>query len=116
VNRLPRWRIAAAVLILGILAALLAVCGPYYFHNLKLQNYVSDLTRIQAQSQHSDAEIRSLILEKARTLDLPVTEDNVRIARQPGGVATRIDVRYEVPIDVPGYTVKLHFYPGAGSR
>jgi hypothetical protein len=28
----------------------------------------------------------------------------------------RIDVRYQVRVDLPGYTVNLHFYPGAGSR
>jgi hypothetical protein len=28
----------------------------------------------------------------------------------------RIDVRYFVRVTLPGYTVDLHFYPGAGSR
>jgi len=116
VNRLPWWRIAAAALILGILGLVLAVCAPYYFHNLKLQSYVSDLTRGAGDKKQSDAEIRSLVLEKARELALPITADNVHIMRQRDGAVKHIDVRYMVPIDLPGYTVKLHFYPGAGSR
>jgi len=116
VNRLPRWRIVAAALILGILGLLLAVCAPYYFHNLQLQSYVSGLTQHVADQQQSDAEIRLLVLEKAHALALPITADNVHIIRLPGGAVKHIDVRYMVPIDVPGYTVKLHFYPGAGSR
>ena len=31
-------------------------------------------------------------------------------------MAIRIDIRYFVTVDVPGYTVNLHFYPGAGSE
>jgi hypothetical protein len=27
-----------------------------------------------------------------------------------------IEVRYAVRVDLPFYTVDLHFYPGAGSR
>jgi len=116
VNRLPRWRIAAAVAILGILAFLLSVCAPYYFHNLKLQSYVSDLTRSVDQRKLSDMEIRSLVLNKGEELALPIAAGDIRILRQPDGAVAHIDVRYVVPIDLPGYTVKLHFYPGAGSR
>ena len=115
-NRLPRWRIAAAVLILAILGFLLAVCAPYYFHNLKLQHFVSQLTRSVAERKHSDSEIRSLVLARAQELALPITADNVQIVRQADGVVKHIDVRYMVFIDLPGYSVKLHFYPGAGSR
>jgi hypothetical protein len=54
------------------------------------------------------------VLDKARALDLPVQPGNVQIVRREGTV--RIDVRYIVRVDLPGYTVDLHFYPGAGSR
>jgi hypothetical protein len=103
-------------LILGILGFLLSVCAPYYFHNLKLQSFVSDLTRGVGEKQQSDAEIRSVVLERAHELALPIAADDVHIIRQPDGAVKHIDVRYMVPIDLPGYTVKLHFYPGAGSR
>jgi len=116
VNPLPRWRIAAAAVILAILVFLLSVCAPYYFHNLKLQSYVSDLTRSVNQQKLSDAEIRSMVLNKGQELALPIAAGDIRILRQPDSAVTHIDVRYVVPIDLPGYTVKLHFYPGAGSR
>jgi hypothetical protein len=53
------------------------------------------------------------VLDRAHQLDLPVKEDNVHIIRSREGV--RIDVRYFVRVSLPGYTVDLHFYPGAGS-
>jgi hypothetical protein len=43
-----------------------------------------------------------------------VKQDNVQVIRSRDGV--RIDVRYFVRVTLPGYTVDLHFYPGAGSR
>jgi hypothetical protein len=38
----------------------------------------------------------------------------VHIDRTPDEL--RIAVRYFVRVSLPGYTVDLHFYPGAGSR
>ena len=115
-NRLPPWRIVAAVVILGILAGILGVCAPYYFRNLSLQRYVAALTRSPEERGKPDADVRSLVLQKAEQLGLPITADNVHITRAGDGSVQHIDVRYMVAVDLPGYTVKLHFYPGAGSR
>ena len=113
-NPVPRWRIAAAV---GVLAALLgfgALFAPIYAGNLKLQTYVAEIThRVDMQSQ-PDESLRQNVLNRAQQLDLPVKADNVHIVRSSDGL--RIDVRYFVRVTLPGYTVDLHFYPGAGSR
>jgi hypothetical protein len=114
VTAVPRWRIAAGIAVLVAMAGLLAVFIPIYIHNLQLQNFVGGLTQGVVSQISPDAELRAQILQKAHTLGLPVTEDNVLISRSPG--ALRIDVRYLVPVQLPGYAVKLHFYPGAGSR
>ncbi len=88
--------------------------APYYFRNYELQSYVSDVTqRVENQSKSDDA-LSSAVAEKARQLGLPVTADEVHVTHPASGL--RIDVRYFVRIDFPGYTVNLHFYPGAGSR
>ena len=113
-NRLARWRIAAAVVILGGLVSFLALFAPIYFRNMELQKYVSGLTHSVENTQKSDDLLRTWVLDKAHQLDLPVAEDNVHILRSADGV--HIDVRYFVRVDLPGYTVDLHFYPGAGSR
>ncbi len=110
----PRWRIAAGIAVLAVMAFLLAVFTPIYVHNLQLQNYVAGLTQSVGNPTRTDGELRDMIVQKAHTLRLPVTEDNVQIIRSTGAV--RIDVRYLVPVKLPGYDVNLHFYPGAGSR
>lgn len=110
----PRWRIAAAIAVLLALLGFGILFAPIYASNLKLQTYVAELThRVDIQKQPEEA-LRQRVVEKARELNLPVKADNVHIIQSADGF--RIDVRYFVRVTLPGYTVDLHFYPGAGSR
>ena len=113
-NRVPRWRIAAAAVVLAALLGFTAMFAPIYVRNLELQNFVSGVAQRVENHTNSDDVLRTWVLDKAHELDLPVKEANVHIIRTREGM--RIDVRYFVRVTVPGYTVDLHFYPGAGSR
>ena len=113
-NPVPRWRIAAAVAVLAALLGFGAMFAPIYLDNLKLQTFVAEITRRVDSKDQPDEALRQNVLNKARELDLPVKADNVHIIRSPESL--RIDVRYFVRVNLPGYTVDLHFYPGAGSR
>ena len=113
-NPVPRWRIAAAVLVLAALLGFGVLFAPIYADNLKLQTYVEEITRRADSQKQPDEALRQIVLKRARELDLPVMADNVHIMRSTEGL--RIDVRYFVRVTLPGYTVDLHFYPGAGSR
>jgi hypothetical protein len=114
VNPVPRWRIAAAIAVLAALLGFTALFAPIYMDNLKLQSFVAEMTRRPETASQTDDALRQSVLTKAIELDLPVKADNVHIDRSPDGL--RIDVRYFVRVNLPGYTVDLHFYPGAGSR
>jgi len=109
-----RVRQAAGIAVLAILAFLGARLIPIYLHNQELQRYVEEVTHRAAAPTSSDDVLRAWVLEKAADLDLPVAADNVHIQRTSGSV--RMDVRYVVHVNLPLYTVDLHFYPGAGSR
>jgi hypothetical protein len=114
VNPVPRWRIAAAIAVLAALLGFAALFTPIYFDNLKLQSFVVEITRRPESLSQGDDALRQTVLTKAIELDLPVKADNVLISRTTGSL--RIDVRYFVRVNLPGYTVDLHFHPGAGSR
>lgn len=105
---------AAGCLVLAALVFFAVLFTPVYVRNLRLQSYVDEITHHVGSDQQSDQELRGRVLDKARQLGLPVTEDNVHIFRSSDGV--RIDVRYAVTIHAPLYRVEIHFYPGAGSR
>jgi hypothetical protein len=115
VRRVAAWRIAAAAIILIGMFGLLARLAPIYFRNMELQRYVGGLTHRVGIQTKSDDVLRTLVLDQAARLSLPVTAENVQINRSAEGVI-RIDVRYFVQVSLPGYSVNLHFYPGAGSR
>jgi hypothetical protein len=109
-----RLRQAAGIAVLAILVFLAVRLIPIYIHNQELQQFVEDVTHRAAAPTNSDDVLRSRVLAKAADLDLPVVADNVHIQRASGSV--RMDVRYVVHVNLPLYTVDLHFYPGAGSR
>jgi len=106
--------VAAAGVVLAGLIFFAVRFTPIYVHNLELQNYVAEVAARADSAVKSDDLLRTWVLDKALTLSLPVRANNVQIVRSPDGL--RIDVRYIVRVTLPGYTVDLHFYPGAGSR
>ena len=109
-----RLRLAAAALILLVLVLLGVRLLPLYLRNLELQKFVDETAQDAASRTRPDDALRGGVLQKAGSLGLPVTASNVQITRTEGSV--RIDVRYVVKVELPLYTVVLHFYPGAGSR
>jgi len=109
-----RWRQAAGIAVLAILAFLGIRLIPIYIHNQELQQFVDEVTHRSTAVTSSDDVLRSWVLSKAADLELPVVADNVQIQRTKDAVS--IEVRYVVRVDLPLYTVDLHFYPGAGSR
>jgi len=109
-----RLRQAAALAVMAILVFLGVRLTPIYMHNRELQQFVEEVTHRAAAPTSSDDVLRSWVLAKAADLDLPVVADNVHIQRSAGSV--HIEVRYIVRVDLPLYTVDLHFYPGAGSQ
>lgn len=100
--------------VLAILVFLGVRFIPIYLHNQELQQFVEDVTHRAAAPTSSDDVLRSWVLSKAADLELPVVADDVHIQRTADSV--HIDVRYFVRVNLPLYTVDLHFYPGAGSR
>lgn len=111
-GRVAGWRILAGCLVLALLVLIGARLLPLYLHNFQLQQFVEDTTRRVSSQNVSDDVLRTQVVEKAAELDLPIKAENVQVKHTAGSV--RIDVRYAVQVDLPLYTVRLHFYPGAG--
>ena len=54
------------------------------------------------------------MVAKARDLELPVQNDNVKVVVTSSRVT--IDLDYVAPIDLKVYTLNLHFRPSADNR
>lgn len=107
----PRQWLAVALLAIFIYVS--ASLAPYFVNNLRLQRYVEEITRSSPISPRSPETVRSQVVQRARQLGMPVEANNVQV--EIAGARTRITVRYLVEVNVPGYTVKLHFAPSAGN-
>jgi hypothetical protein len=119
-NRVPRWRIAAAAAVVIALLALCAAIAPIYYHSYQFGGFISTIPlRVQQLVASGDAPSDRTVLEwvvsQAQALGLPVKPENVRLNRPAsGGPLKTIAVHYSVTVSLPGYSVDLHFNPQAG--
>ena len=106
-----RWRIAGGIVVLIVLLLMGVLLAPPYYENWRLQRYLSALARDPASHQRSIDLLRALVVDKAASMGLPVRIGDVQITPGPG--APKIEVLYVVHVELPLYTVDLHFRPGA---
>ncbi len=95
-----------------MLVILIVVCialTPPYFQNLELQRY---LDRAVDRTQVPDALVADVV-NKAAQLGLPVRSGDVHVTRTSSGL--RVEIIYIIRVDLPLYTVDLHFHPAASS-
>ena len=106
-----RWRIAGGIVVLIVLLLMGVLLAPPYYENWRLQRYLNALARDPASHQRSIDLLRALVVDKAASMGLPVRIGDVQITPGPG--APKIEVLYVVHVELPLYTVDLHFRPGA---
>ena len=92
------------LIVLGIAAFIAYKVIPVKVKAAELQQEVTDAAK--SAGMLNDDKIRGDILAKAHEDNLPVTEDNIRIARANSEIT--VDVQYVVPIQFPGYTYQWH--------
>ncbi len=102
-------RVGVAVVALVVLAAIGVMLIPPYFENMRLQRYLDTVV----QGQRPPDMLRAEIVNKAGQLGLPVREGDIRVV--PKGNGVRVDIVYVIRVDLPLYTVDLHFHPSAGT-
>lgn len=107
----PAWRIAAGIAVLLLMLTIGLFLIPPYIENWKLQSFINEIAEDPGTGKKSPEVIRANIVDKAAGLGLPVHTDDVRVTKS--GDAYKIDVLYVVHVDLPLYTVDLHFRPAA---
>lgn len=93
-------------LVLLLLAGLIAYkMVPVKVKAADLRDTIQDEAR--SAGQHNDKAITEAILAKAKSLELPVAKEDIRIDRTANTI--KIDVQYTVPVQFPGYTHQWKF-------
>ena len=110
--RLPAWRLAAGLFILGSLLVALLSLGPVYLRDWQLKAYLREAAKKPEIATMTDAAIASQIAGRAHELDLPVSASDVQVTHV--GAKAKIELRYVVRFQL--YEVDLHFHSIAQSR
>jgi hypothetical protein len=97
--------------LVGIVVLLLAGLIAYRMIPIKvkaaeLRDTIVDESK--SAGQHGREQIMASILDKAKRLELPVSKNDIEIDRKANEI--RIDVRYTVPVNFPGYTYQWKFH------
>jgi hypothetical protein len=100
-NRLSVWRVGAAAAVLAVLASIGALLVPVYFRNFQLEKFLHET------QPASDDALKQTILAKGRAMGLDLPPDHLQI--RPAATGGPTQVRYVVRVNLPLYTVDLHF-------
>lgn len=107
-------RIVAGAAVLAGLAVISAQLLPLYIGNFRFQRFLEQMSSEPENLNRPDDLLRAMIVNRAAELGLPVRSGQVRLGRSPQELS--IEVRYVAAVDLPLYTVDLHFRPRAGPR
>lgn len=101
--------VGVALLLLAIFIAWKVI--PVKVRAADLRQTVVD--EAKSAGMHNDGTITKYILAKANDVQLPVTEDNIKINRRQNDITVEVD--YTVPIEFPGYTYNWHIHNEASN-
>jgi hypothetical protein len=113
-EKLPLWRLIAAVLVLAAMAGVLLALAPVYYEDFQLRQYLQSLARDRRYASTPDETLRSSVVAQAHRLDLPIRPAEVQISHPDGKL--QLQIKYAVQMDLPLYQVDLHFHPSATSK
>lgn len=111
---MSRWRVAVALAILGVFAAALLWLAPVYLRHYRFERAVEGLMAEPGLAERPAELVQVAVAARAAALGLPLKPEQVRVGASSGRL--EVEVRYVVRIDLPVYTVDLHFRVRSRSR
>jgi hypothetical protein len=102
----------AAAIVFGI-----AVIPPY-FANYQFEDMLKNEALAATYSARSEEDIKGVILKKAKDLDIPLTEKQLKVSRTgtSGAGTLTISADYTIPVSLPGFETKLEFHPSSTNK
>jgi len=110
--KVAKWRVAAGIAVLVLLALIGLRLLPPYIENFQFQQYLNTLVADPASATLPLDQVIARIIAKSTSLAIPVTPQDIHVTRTESEF--KIEVLYLVRIDLLAYSVDLHFRPTAG--
>lgn len=103
------WRRIAGIAVLVVIVLVGVALVPPYLRNMQFQRWLDDLL----ESPPPAETLPAAVVNRAAQMGLPVRSGDVRVTRK--GQSVRVEILYVVRVDLPLYTVDLHFHPAASN-
>jgi hypothetical protein len=102
----------AAAVVLGIAFV------PPYFSNYQFEDSLKNEAMTATYTSRTEDDIKTVVIKKARDLDIPLTEKQVKVVRTGtlGTGSLTITADYTVPVSVPGYETVLDFHASSTNK
>ena len=107
-ERLPLWRLIAALLVVAAMVAVLGALAPVYLRDYRLGQYMKS---VASAANAQDDVVKAEVLTRARQLDLPVRPEDLQLSHPAGKL--EMQMRYAVQMDFSLYQVDVHFHHSA---
>ncbi len=102
---------AAGVLVLVALVVFGILLVPSYYKNWQFQGALEDAVAADGNLTRAPELLRVDVSNQAAGIGLPVRPEQVKVVQAPGKL--KLEVAYFIRVDLPLYTVDLHFHPTA---
>jgi hypothetical protein len=91
---------------------------PVYYANYQFKDIIASEATLQTYTTKPESEIQDGIFKKAQELKIPLSKDQIKVARHgtTGTGSLSIRAPYIVHVDLPGYPMDLHFDPSTENQ
>jgi len=91
---------------------------PVYYANYQFKDIIASEATLQTYTTKSEADIQDGIYKKAQELQIPISKDQIKVARHgtTGTGSLSIRAPYVVHVDLPVYPLDLHFDPSTDNH
>ena len=104
--------LSIAIVLLGVYILWLML--PPYYNSYQLQDFVESEARLNSYTTKTEQEILDGVVKRAHELDIPLTENQVKVMRS--GSELSISAEYSVHVDLPMHPIDLHFAPASKNK
>jgi len=97
---------------------LIATLAPPYLSNYYFEDALKTESQMTTYTSKSEDTIRDEVFKKAQDLDIPVSKEQIKVARNgPVGTGSvTIEANYTVHVNLPGYPMDLNFDASARNK
>ena len=97
---------------------LIVVLAPPYFTNYQFEDALKTESQMTTYTAKTEEAIREEVFKKAQDLDIPITKEQIKVARNgvQGTGTVSIEASYTVHVSLPAYPLDLNFDASARNK